>query len=265
MILGVYWYFGFPEQLYAFRYFTFNRGFGGHADNPAELFTNVICRDSEELIEKMRALVSAHPFCYLFVRRSGHALQISTGGYQLFDYDFKLIEAVDALLHEMDVQPNTNPDYTHAESIRMIGTQLQPLDYPRMKFMQVVGSEKKKSNAETLSLRFDCHLPSGNTTDFIKQIRAVLEDLGIRVFYYYESGNGTRSNLMLFISNGRQGPHHEPPTVVDGLRLEAELEKIMAVHNVNQGHHGDVEYPLYGRRHTELMVDEEFILSENGN
>jgi hypothetical protein len=41
MILGTYWYFHFPTSLYEFDYFEFKNSHGGHADNPAELITNI--------------------------------------------------------------------------------------------------------------------------------------------------------------------------------------------------------------------------------
>jgi len=41
MILGTYWYFAFPTDLYKFDCFEFSQGYGGRADNPAELITSI--------------------------------------------------------------------------------------------------------------------------------------------------------------------------------------------------------------------------------
>jgi hypothetical protein len=55
MILGTYWYFGFPTGLYEFEYFEFGPGYGGHADNPAELVTYIEVEFPERMIYDLKS------------------------------------------------------------------------------------------------------------------------------------------------------------------------------------------------------------------
>ena len=105
MNLGVYWYFGFPEGLYNFEYLTFQKGNGGHADNPAELITNIIVQKPDDLIDKLKLLINQHKEGFLFIYRDNNRLQIVTGGYQLFDYDFLLAKEVELLLKNENADP----------------------------------------------------------------------------------------------------------------------------------------------------------------
>ncbi|WP_129055203.1 MULTISPECIES: hypothetical protein [unclassified Chryseobacterium] len=56
MILGVYWYFKFPENLYHFKFLKFFEGYGGHADNAAELVVRVQVNNPEDFIGKLEEL-----------------------------------------------------------------------------------------------------------------------------------------------------------------------------------------------------------------
>jgi hypothetical protein len=90
MILGTYWYFDFPSELYKFDFFRFRKGYGGHADNPAELNTYFEAEHPEKIVEDLQKLIDKYPDGFLFIYQEEHTLKIGTGGHQLFDYDFSI-------------------------------------------------------------------------------------------------------------------------------------------------------------------------------
>ncbi len=76
MILGVYWYFKFPENLYHFKFFKFFEGYGGHADNEAELVARVQVGNTENFIAKLEELKSRFKEAFLFLNINENQLII---------------------------------------------------------------------------------------------------------------------------------------------------------------------------------------------
>ncbi len=258
-MLGVYWYFGFPEGLYTYHYFKFFPGYGGHADNPAELNAVISVDDGVQLLNELQRAVELHPFSYLRVTVSGTLFHISTGGYQLFDFDFKLIEHVDQLLAHSKAEVISKPEFVNPVTHQFIGTKLLQHTYPRLQLLKVVGSEKKKFNAETVSVRLDCHILKLNLSDFISAISKLTNDLNITVAYYFSTDGGEISNLMFFFTNGRQGVKTIPITV-NLLNLEQRIDEKMKQFKAQVGFHSDVDYPAHGKLNIIRMNDEDYIL-----
>lgn len=258
-MLGVYWYFGFPEGLYSFRYFKFFPGYGGHADNPAELSAIVIADDGVQLLQDLQRAVDHHPFSYLRVTLSGNLFHISTGGYQLFDFDFKLIEHVDQLLTHSKVEGISKPEFVNPVTHQFIGTKLLQHTYPRLKYLQVTGSDKKKFNAECSAVRLDCHVAESREKNFTEALKKLMTESGINVMYFYSTDKNGIVNLMYFFTNGRQGNNSEP-VPVQLSTLDTNIEALMKVHAVQKNHLPEIEYPAYGERKIVLMCNEEFIL-----
>lgn len=258
-MLGVYWYFGFPEGLYTYHYFKFFPGYGGRADNPAELSTIVRVNDSVHFLHDLQRGVEHHPFSYLRVTVSGNLFHISIGGYQLFDFDFKLIEYVDQLLIHSKAEVISHPEFVNPVTHQFIGTKLLQHTYPRLKTLQVTGSDKKKSNAECCALRLDCHIDTADELNFTQALKELMLQSGINVMYYYRTEKNGMANLMYFFTNGRQGNNSEP-VLVHLSRLDTNIEALMTIHVAEKNHLPDIEYPAYGARNIVLMRDEEFIL-----
>ena len=260
IVAGVYWYYGFPENLYSYRFFKFRRGHGGHADNPADLVANIICENADEVIAQLKQLIELRSCGFLQICRSGNEVQISTGGYHVFDYDFELIKSVESILSNNGGQNNPSPLYNNAERFQFVGTQLLPIHFPTPKFIQVVSSEPKKNNAEVQLLRIDCHMDISRKSEFINALRDRLVQSAISVFYYYESSNGSIANLMLFVTNGRQGVAFASIQYVDLAKLETDIHSVLIQYHVSVGHHKDIPYPAGSNRQVVLIVDDEFIL-----
>ena len=260
MNLGVYWYFGFPEGLYNFEYFTFQKGNGGHTDNPAELITNVIIQNPDDLIDKIKSLIDQHKEGFLFIYRDNNRLQIVTGGYQLFDYDFLLAKEVELLLKNENAELTNNSKFETNQLVKFSGANKKDQNLPTKKYLQVVGSNLKKANAETMSLRLDCCLNFKDKKDFINKLSEIAKSVNINVFYYYDFDFSDKSNLMLFFTNGRQGLDLQPKQNVDLISFEEKLEKLFIEYQVKLGYErGDNIYPKNGPN-IELIVDKEYIL-----
>lgn len=260
MILGTYWYFHFPAGLYEFDYFEFKNGQGGHADNPAELITNIKADNPEKIISDLKSLISKYNEGFLFIYQDGQKLTIGTGGHQLFDYDFLLISEVEKILKKEKTILNLNQKLENPLFIKICSdNSTTKFIYPKKAFLQLVGSNLKKHNAETASFRLDCNLEKVNRSLFINDLKKLAKEENINVLFYYDKDFDTKTNLMIFLTNGRQGLNMTSKQFVNTSSLETYIEELLIKYNVELGHKSGVElYPQNGP-HIEMIIDSEFI------
>ena len=188
MILGTYWYFDFPTDLYKFDFFEFRKGNGGLADNPAELVATFETENQLEIIEDLKKLIDNHFDGFLFVYTENNKLKIETGGHQLFDYDFLMIEEVEKLLKRHKVLLTKKDIFSNPSITRIYKDKSQnKLICPKKGFLQIVGSEIKKHNAENCKLRLDCNLNLINKDKFIEQLKDATNEEKIDVFFYFDN------------------------------------------------------------------------------
>ncbi len=243
MILGVYWYYGFPSGLYNFDYFVFRKGVGGHGDGPAQLETSIIAEDADKLINQLDVLVKKHKQAFLFVTRDNNLLTISINNYNLFDYDFLIAKEVETILHNEQVRFNSSHKLNNPKWLRLENN-LPQFVYPSKDFFQIVSSHLGQYNAEALSLRLDCNLNSVHKQKFTESLDSLTSRFNIEILYYYENIFLNKTNLMLFFSNGRQGLHLNEKTIVDVQLLEQNIAELFDQFSVQKGHLGGFEaYP----------------------
>lgn len=261
MILGTYWYFAFPTDLYKFDYFEFKQGYGGHADNPAELITNIETENPDKIITLLKSLVEKHKQGFIFVYQDGEKLKIGTGGYQLFDYDFLLILEIEKILKQEKIKLVNNQKLDNPTFIRIQNdNSLAKIVYPKKTFLQIVGSELKKQNAENSKLRLDCNINPINKYSFIADLKRISIEERIDVFYYYEKDFENKTNLMLFFTNGRQGMNFSEKKIINTINFENKVEEVIIRHNAKYGHVSGFElYPQNGPK-IEMIIEEEYII-----
>jgi hypothetical protein len=261
MILGTYWYFDFPTDLYQFDYFQFRKGYGGHADNPAELVATFETEYQEQIIDDLKKLIDRYSDGFLFVYLEKNKLKIGTGGHQLFDYDFLIINEVEKLLKKHKVVLTTNEVFNNPTITRIYNETISnKIVYPKKGFLQVVGSELKKHNAENSKLRLDCNLDLINKEKFIDELKGVTNEENIDVFFYYDKDFNDKTNLMLFFTNGRQGLNFANKKFTDTLKFENKVENIITSNNVSLGY--IIGFDLYPQNGPKIIkiIEHEFIL-----
>jgi len=260
MYLGVYWYFAFPEELYRFELVRFRPGSGGHGNMPAELSARIRATDPTRILDKVHRLMDRYTEGGLYAYRDGHYLEIGTGGDQLFDYDIGLMQEVERLLLAEEVIPAPGASLKQSTLIRIPGTESQPMAYPSLGIFQVVGSPLRRYGAEVLSLRLDCHLDAGSQSAFLDALSELCVAAGIGVLYYYEAPAGSVTNLMILLSNGRQGLSLQPKHFTQIPQLEQQAQALMRRYGVEQGHaSGRGTYPQQGPVVLH-MKDQDFML-----
>ncbi|WP_027385778.1 hypothetical protein [Chryseobacterium gregarium] len=259
MILGVYWYYKFPEGLYHFDFFRFLKGFGGHADNPAQLQASVSVSDTESFLLKITTLKSEYKRAYLTVKKNGNCLFIETRDYTLFDYHFQLVSEVEKLLKDENAQLiedkisfDMGTNYSFDADYEGI------YDKKKHDFIQLVGSDFKKCNAENVSMRIDGHLPSGLKREFLHDLTQICLQENISVFYYFDFEADDFVNLMLFFTNGRQTKDHIQ--IINIISFGDKIRKISEKYTVWFGHKNGLGYYPVNGPHIQLMDDEEFII-----
>ncbi|WP_326984747.1 hypothetical protein VUJ46_09520 [Chryseobacterium sp. MYb264] len=259
MILGVYWYYQFPENLYQFQYFNFERGYGGHIDNRAELHAVIKVPNPENILPKLKNSVSEFPSASLYVGMHENLLSFTISGYYLFDFHFQLAREIEKLLvSENAVSPDLKAPFIkeYEQIFKHSGT--DRFDPVQHRFLQIVGSEFKKNNAENLSIRIDCYLSVSHKTEFILDVKKSCLEENIHVFYYHEKEFDHQCNLMIFFTNGRQ--KQEDIQFVDINSFGRRIRLLGQKYPLQFGHFGGMEYYPLTLTKVELMTDDEYII-----
>ncbi|PTT40677.1 hypothetical protein DBR28_05390 [Chryseobacterium sp. HMWF028] len=260
MILGVYWYFKFPDHLYDFQFFKFYPGYGGHADNPAELAARVQVENTDNFIRKLEELKTSFKQTYLHLNIDGNQLIINIGDYILFDFHFQFAKEIEELLiSENAVLLDANLPFT-IQSSKSYTPEREEFKNIEHRFIQMVGSDFRKSNAENYSVRIDCNLPLQYKKELIHNLVQICREENIHVFYYNDFDFKDHCNLMLFFSNGRQ--KKESVQKVDINSFGTKVRQLTQKYPLHFGHFGTFkEYSLQDPN-VELMMDEEYILNK---
>ena len=260
MVLGIYWYFGFPEGLYTFDFFKWKPGYGGHVGNPAELECLVAAPEPERLIQALRLLIDKFQDGFILVHRQENNLNIKTGAFNLHDYDFLLMQKVEEILKQEKVKAIPAMDRTNAEIIRIFNEKKDPPRYPRKNVLQMVSSGQHRSSAESAMLRMDCYVPAYQKAGFIAALAKAAAEENVNVLFYKEAAYNAGVNLMIFFSNGRQGMGLEKKQEIDAIALEEKAEAAVIHAGGSQKHQGGWDYYPQGEPVLVKMVDGEFIL-----
>lgn len=259
MILGVYWYFKFPDQLYDFQFFKFYPGYGGHADNPAELTARVQVEGTDDFIHQLEELKSRFKKTYLHLNIDRNQIIINIGDYMLFDFHFQFALEIEKILTQKNA---VLVDFGVPFSIQTSKSFLperEAFKNIEHRFIQMVGSDFKKSNAENYAARIDCNLPLQYKQDLINDLVHICKEENIYVFYYNDFDFKDHCNLMLFFTNGRQKDNSFQK--VDINSLGRKVRQLSQKYPLHFGHFGSFkEYPLRGP-HIELIVDGEYIIN----
>ena len=109
MLLGVYWYYGFPESLYHFDYFTYRPGIGGASGGPTELRAMVQAPNPTALLDQMHAVTARYPDVYLDSYAHGPLVRLQLDDWALTDYTFHLAGELEQVLRQRQATPSTEP------------------------------------------------------------------------------------------------------------------------------------------------------------
>jgi hypothetical protein len=261
MLLGVYWYYGFPEGLYHFDFFTFQAGRGGHADGPAELTATVRAPDPAALLAAVQAVAARYPEGYIFGKAHGAVLHLDLGDYALTDYTFHVAGELENVLRQHHATPTTEPLPAGTPLLRLA----EPHDLtPPYSYgdgvLQAVSSHPGQHQAQVALLRLDCHLPLAQKADFLAALNALCEQFGLDVLYYLDHKIGSELNLMVFFGNGRQGVGGLPLRYTDTAAVKAAVLASLAAYEGQPEHLGnDSHYPNRGP-HIVRVVEADFVL-----
>jgi hypothetical protein len=262
MLLGVYWYYGFPEGLYHFDFFTFRAGRGGHADGPAELTATVQAPGPVALLAAVRAVAARYPQGYIFGKAHGTTLHLNLGDYALTDYTLHVASELEKVLRQHRATPSTAPLPTDAPLLRLAAPHdpTPPYRYGNGQ-LQAVSARLRHHHAEAALLRLDCHLPLVQRASFLAALAELCEQFGLEVLYYLDHEMLPQVNLMVFFGNGRQGVGGRPLRYTDTAALKPAVLAALATHSGQTGHLGEfpADYPRRGP-HVLRMVDADFML-----
>lgn len=260
MLLGVYWYYGFPEGLYHFDFFTFRPGLGGHADGPAELTVTVRAPEPTALLAEVRAVADRYPEAYLFAEPHETRLRLRLGDYKLSDYSFHVATELEKVLRRQQVVATPERLPTGVPLLRLAVPHDPTPPYRYGGLLEAVGSPQRRHFAELQALRLDCHLPKTEKPAFLHALAGVSEQAGLEVLYYFDQPYRDLVNLMVFFANGRQGINGQALRYTDVVALEQAVQQQLTAYGGKPDHRGGAKaYPEQGP-HILRMTDAEFVL-----
>ncbi|RZJ73510.1 hypothetical protein [Flavobacterium sp.] len=260
MVLGTYWYFGFPDGIYNFELLDYRYGIGGRSDVDAELSINFESGFADAIVAEINDLFERFPDAAIFMWRNANQIQLGVGGRELFDYDFMIGLEVEKILRKYSVVRKNRLDWTESYFTRWYAEKRGAEAIPE--FVQIVGSEKKFADAENLSMRVDCHIPTSEKKKFVDDLADLANFENLSVFYYLEFETVSNTNLMLFFSNGRQGLDLKPMQSVNIKSFENKFLRLLEKHRAMLKHFGGLDFYPKGKPVEILMVDHKFILSD---
>ncbi|WP_019946731.1 hypothetical protein [Hymenobacter aerophilus] len=261
MLLGVYWYYGFPEGLYHFDFFTFRPGLGGHADGPAELTATVRAPEPTALLAEVRVVADRYPEAYLFAEPHETLLRLRLGDYALSDYSFHVATELEKVLRRQ--QAVATPERPPA-GVPLLRLAVPHDPTPSYRYGGLLGtgggSSQGQYHAEHHALRLDCHLPQTEKAAFLHVLAGVSEQAGLEVLYYFDQPYRNLVNLMVLFANGRQGINGQALRYTDVVALEQAVQQQLTAYGGKPDHRGGAKsYPEQGP-HILRMTDAEFIL-----
>lgn len=261
MVLGIYWYFGFPEELYSYDYFKWKPGYGGHANNPAMLETRVTCTNPEELIQSLKSMIHKLEQGFIYIYQNDAKLKIGTGAFQMYDCDFELMKRAELILAQHQVQVIDDFNTKDSQLIKLnVKKDLPTVQYPELKVLKPVSSNMKKYNAETSLLRLDVNVLQKEKDAILKGLVKISDEENLNVLMYKESSFEGSVNLMLFFGNGRQGLNFEEKQEVDAERLERKIVALIHQFGIDFQFKGGWDFYPKGENTIIKIVDEEFII-----
>lgn len=117
-----------------------------------------------------------------------------------------------------------------------------------------------KANAETASMRIDCHINPGQKQAFLRELTDLAKAENLSVFYYFEFETPAFTNLMLFFTNGRQGLNLRALESVNVTSFGDGLLEILKKYEAGLQHLGGLDcYPIASGTEI-LMTDRDYIL-----
>lgn len=264
MLLGVYWYYGFPESLYHFDFFSYRPGIGGSSGGPAELRATVQVPNPMALLDQVRAVAARYPDGYMDSYAHGSLVRLVLDDWALTDYTFHLAGELEKVLRQQQATPTTEPLPTGTPLLRLAAPQdpTPPYSYGDGS-LQAVSSRvsKRRAQSEVALLRLDCHLPLTRQADFLAALEALCEQFGLDVLYYFDRKIPPQANLMVFFGNGRQGVGGQPLRYTDTTAVKTAVLACLAAHGGQPKHLGDypADYPRRGP-HVIRVVDADLVL-----
>lgn len=262
MLLGVYWYYGFPEGLYHFDFFTYRPGIGGSSGGPAELRATVRASNPTALLDQVRAVAARYPDGYLDGYAHGPLVRLQLDDWALTDYTFHLASELEQVLRQQQATPTSEPLPADTPLLRLAAPQdpTPPYSYGDGE-LQAVSSRPGKQRAEVALLRLDCHLSLARQVDFLAALEVLCAQCGLDVLYYFDRKIPPQVNLMVFFGNGRQGVGGQPLRYTDTTAVKMTVLACLAMHGGQPKHLGDypADYPRRGP-HVICMVDADFVL-----
>lgn len=258
MILGINWYREFPEGLYTFEFFKFKRSPGGMADHPPELVTSVSVADSNKLKSELLNLLEKHNQTSIFFKQNGNNALIEISWYHLYDYDFLFALEVEKLLRQENAK-QVEVSYKESELQKLGNFDFhQKHYYPKSNYLKIVHAGPKYRNACLNFISATCNMSSNKVESFIKEVKLLANECGIFSFYYSEKSIESKSNLVLYLTNGRQGIDLIKMTVVDIKRFEMGFERLAELYKVEEGIIGNWENHPSGIKEIVCIDDKEY-------
>lgn len=213
MVLGVYWCFGAPRDLYEFKFFKYQKGQGGWAGIPAELNAHFKVNEVDLFLIELKKCLEPLYDAIVTVCTWAHQVKVSVGGFYKYDFDFALSLEIEKILRRVGATKQNEMTVEWDQKLRIDRGNTSQCPTDLVPYLQRVGSPVGNYGAEVSSIRFDCSVGSKQRDAVLSDLTNIATQANIDVVYYLQKDCGERFNLMMFFTNGRQGVHLSPNSI----------------------------------------------------
>lgn len=260
LLLGVCWNQRESDTDYQFNYFVHKKSPGGFADYPASLYVAFEYHNIDETINEIEQLNDLYPYhSPMFISYDQFCIEIDITSYQLIDYDFAFALQIEARLANKVVKLVNSFNSQNKQSKKYINCHSHQEKYgDKMQFLlsRRASLIDKRDDIESAVIRIDCNIKVTEKQAFIDTLKRIVLQNNIHIFYYYEKNIEDRTNLMLFLTNGRQGYNLSKPQFVDIKKLADLIDCLFFKFDVNSGHLGGWDnYPCNSKNQSTPTIE----------
>ena len=267
MLLGVYWSYYLPESIFHINFFKFEEALGGFDDRPASLTATIYTLNPKKVIKRIKEIHNKYNDCEICIFRQGNNLKIWMVNYELYDYDFFVLNKIESYLNKnWLVFQRSEIKHSNNENLIILKKVNENLenDYHPNKNIKIYYSARNKFSSVSKFIHINCYITTKLKSDYIADIKEIAISENLNILYYSEFIKSDISNLQISVSNGRQGKNGIKKNYTNVRRFEDKLNALFEKYNVTFDFQEGFDYDSKGIT-IEMMIDEDFVVDRKKN
>lgn len=262
ILLGVYWSYYLPESIFRINFFKFEEALGGFDDRPASLTSTIYAFNPEKVIKRIKEIHNKYNDCEICIFRQGNNLKIWMVNYELYDYDFFVLNKIESYLNKnWLVFQRSEIEHSKNDNLIILKKADENLknEYHPNKNIKIYYATRNKYSSASKFIHINCYVSTKIKSAYIGDIKEIAISENLNVLYYSEFFKSDISNLQISVTNGRQGVDGSKKNYTNIRSLEEKLNVLFEKHNVTFDFQEGFDDNSKGIT-IEMMCDEDYVI-----